>query len=210
VSGLQLLAVSPADPLLLYARAVRGPEELLLRSTDGGQSFGVQLALGEIIEGLELSPDGRTVWLGSYSLLHRSTDGGLTFAQLPEPIVNACARYDGRRLLACGSEPDHGWSMGASTDGGERWTPLFTLGQLQQVAPHCPASSATAQVCSPLLPGLLNALQPGSSPAPPPAVPTPAGEGGCTSGAGEVGGLAGLALLGVLGRRKVRSRPHPG
>jgi len=211
VSDLQLLAVSPADPLLLYARASRGPEELLLRSTDGGQSFRVALSPGELIEGLELSRDGGTLWLGSYAHLYRSTDAGLTFELLREPTVNACARHDGSRLLACGSEPDHGWSLGVSTDAGERWTPLFTLAQLQEVA-SCPASSPTAQVCGPLLPGLVNALGPPGSAPPLPAAPEEGEEGGCAAGGGSA--LPGLALallvLGTARRRGVRARRRAG
>lgn len=202
VGDLRLLAVSPADPEQVYARGVRGPEELLLRSTDGGASFRVQLTLGEPIEGLELSPDGRTVWLGSYSFLYRSRDGGLSFAQLQEPIVNACARLaGGGLLLGCGSEPDHGWSLGTSTDGGDSWRPLFRLAQLQQVA-QCPASSPTAQQCTPLLPGLLNALRPVDGV---PAAPPPAARGsgeGCASGGPAPALLPLLALAGLRARRR--------
>ena len=206
VSDLSLLGVSPADPALLYARAVRGPDELLLRSADGGRSFQRPLTLSEAIEGIEISPDGRTVWLGSFSYLYRSTDGGLTFTQLVEPTVNACARLDGSRLLACGSEPTHGWSLGFSTDAGQSWTALFRLAQLQQVA-QCPASSPTAQVCGPLMAGLRNALSPpGSDNAPP--TPPPAPKDGCAAGGGALAPGLGLLLCAALRRARNRARPR--
>ncbi|HET9450357.1 MAG TPA: MYXO-CTERM sorting domain-containing protein, partial [Aggregicoccus sp.] len=133
------------------------------------------------------------------------------FTLMREPTVNACARHDGSRLLACGSEPDHGWSLGFSTDAGEHWTPLFTLSQLRQVA-SCPASSPTAQVCTPLLPGLINALSPPGSTPPPPASPA-AREGGCAAVAGGgalpvLGALLALALL--RRRRKVGTQARAG
>ncbi|MCI0670002.1 MAG: hypothetical protein L0Y64_06040, partial [Myxococcaceae bacterium] len=163
--ALTLLAVSPANADVLLARVRSEGPTRVVRSDDGGQSFTEVLALGNAVldtqgtlgpdevVGADLSANGQTAWVATWTGIYRSTDGGLTFARLGLPNGNGCARDVGGRLYGCGSPWVHGWALATSTDSGDSWQPLLTFQDIQGVA-ACPADSPARRVCEPYYPNL--------------------------------------------------------
>jgi photosystem II stability/assembly factor-like uncharacterized protein len=88
------LAVDPSDPDTLYAGGLFGRDSFLYKSTDGGDSWRLlpaDLPPGVVNDLIVLPTEPRTVfaavWLPDYGSyppgLHRSTDGGESWSQIP-------------------------------------------------------------------------------------------------------------------------------
>jgi hypothetical protein len=150
---------------------------------------------------------GKTVLVSSVAGFFRSTDGGVTFAALPDPPQLGCIGARGGELLGCGSNwlPD-AKALARSTDGGASWQKLLRFEELAGPL-ACGPGTTVGEKCAPLWPGLqrqLGAMPPAGCPAPvippppppPPAPPPPAPErrGGCCD-AGDGDGPLGVAVL---------------
>jgi photosystem II stability/assembly factor-like uncharacterized protein len=159
-SQLRLLAVSPENPDVLFARFDVPPPELLYRSDDAGDNFVPVAELHDDILGTVIRPDG-TVLAGSQTgaepklgELFISTDGGTVFTPSANPLRVACLgeRVDGD-LFACGANwtPDQ-MALGRSTDG-QTWEKVVRFSELDGPK-ECPAGSPQQTICTPLWPGL--------------------------------------------------------
>lgn len=207
-NDLVLLAGSPASPGVLFARLYFSGRSHLLRSEDGGTSFTEVLSVADYVHGVEVSPDGETVWASTFVHLYRSGDGGRTFEALLEPEGNACARWVNGKLYGCGSPWVHGWSVAESSDLGSAWTPLFTFAELEAPT-HCPVGTPTRDLCEPILPQLMAVLLPEEpppvdGPITPGAPAAPEAPMGCGCSGGATGASAFLAWVPfwILSRRR--------
>ncbi|WNG60620.1 hypothetical protein F0U59_42375 [Archangium gephyra] len=206
---LKLLAVSPANPDVLWARVssrtpAGGILYTVLRSDDGGRTLTSVLAQEDPLVNMDVSADGRTTWVATYNHLFRGHEGE-SMLPLSLPTGNACVKREGGTLFACGSTWVHEWALARSTDEGTSWEPLFSLRNLQGVH-QCPAGTPVKELCTPLWPQLAQQLG-----APVYPVPTDAGTPGeevppKPDGCGATAGSAGMAplLLSILLRRRER------
>ena len=207
-----VLGVSPTNPDVMFTllATVTGRGDVLQRSEDGGRTHAIVLEEPEGIKHMAISPDGQTVWVAGLNRVHRSTDGGRTFARLAKPTRNACVNHDGATLWACGWQFEDDFALATSTNGGDAFTRVFNLADLQGPL-ACPAGSGVKTLCEPLWPDLaaLLGIQPRDAGAGIDAG-APLADGGtvvpppktcrCDSGSGAPSGLA-LVVLAVLVRR---------
>lgn len=214
---LKLLAVSPADPDVLWVRvSSRGPAgnilSTVLRSDDGGRTLTSVLELDDPLVNMDVSDDGRTTWVATYNHLYRGREGE-SFFPLPLPTGNACVNRVGGVLYACGSTWLHDWALARSADEGTSWEPLFSLREVQGVH-QCPVGTPVREQCTRYWPQLAGQLGAPVSPVSPDAG-TPEGDAppkpeGCSAAAGRAG-LAPLLLLALMrraGRREGNPRPR--
>ncbi|HEX5745875.1 MAG TPA: hypothetical protein VFZ09_06505 [Archangium sp.] len=211
---LKLLAVSPANPDVLWMRVssrtpAGGILYTVLRSDDGGRTLTSVLAQEDPLVDMDVSADGRTTWVATYTHLYRGREGE-SFLPLSQPTGNACVTREGDALFACGSTWVHEWALARSTDEGTSWEPLFSLRGVQGVH-QCPAGTPVRELCTPLWPQLAQELGATVSPAPTDAgVPddeVPPKPDGCGAAAGSAG-MAPLLLVALL-RRRARGTPRP-
>ena len=205
-----VIAVSPDDPLTAWV--VVGPygSDVLLRTTDGGESFQEVFAVdGDIISGAAVAGGG--VWLSvSGQTLYWSADGG-SFALVEDgPVTLGLTSAGGETWLATDAIIGGGTIAHRVTDGVDIVAAmhLSTLGP----PPTCPAESHSALLCDPLweslevrlpLPpsgdsGELEDDSDGDSGSVDTGVPE-AASCGCGSGADSA---AALLLVGLLGWRR--------
>ncbi len=158
LAPLTLLAVSPANPDVLFASADELTTYRLLRSENGGAKLDVVLTLEDPIKSVEVSADGQTVYVVQYAALHRSRDGGKTFEKLSAPVQNVCARLVAGQLYACGSPFTEGWALARTADADAGFTPVL---QLREVAGplQCPAGTPVATRCNAFWPALAEQLR---------------------------------------------------
>ncbi len=207
---LKLLAVSPANPDVLWmrvsSRSTTGTIlSTVLRSDDGGRTLTSVLESEDPLVDMDVSADGRTSWVATYNHLYRGREGE-SFLPLPLPTGNACVTRVGGTLYACGSTWLHEWALARSADEGTSWEPLFSLREVQGVH-QCPAGTPVREQCSPLWPQLAAQLGAPLTPAPPDAgAPEPEAPPK-SEGCGAATGSAGLAPLLVL--TLLRRRPRP-
>ncbi|MBM7116082.1 hypothetical protein I3V78_21235 [Archangium primigenium] len=214
----KLLAVSPVRPDVLWVRvSLLGPagmpRHVVLRSDDGGQTFGSVLDPDDLLVNMEVSEDGRTAWVATYNHVYRGGEGG-AFTRLALPAGNACVAHVAGALYACGSTWANDWELARSADEGTTWTPLLSLRELRGVH-ECPAGTPVRDLCSARWPQLAEQLGvtsptpgPGDAGPPPDAgAPPPAKSGGCGSTPGSESqtpwGLLGcVSCLALSGRRR--------
>lgn len=214
---LKLLAVSPANPDVLWMRVsslgtAGDITYTVLRSDDGGHTLASVLESDEPLVDMDVSADGRTAWVATYTHLYRGREGE-SFAPLPLPTGNACVKRERGALYACGSTWLHDWALARSTDEGNSWEPLFSLREVQGVH-QCPAGTPVSELCTPLWPQLADQLGAPVSPTPPDAGTSgeqpPPKPDGCGATAGSAG-MAPLLLLTLLrrGGRRAEGSPRP-
>lgn len=138
--------VDPADPDVLYVRAVEGLGSALLRSGDGGASFEPVARTGDAMTGFALSDDGRTVWYGSPEEgLFRSTDGGRSFARL-SGLPTHGLRFHAGTLWGVTDWVRQPWALGRSMDGGESFEAVLRF-EAVGGPPVCARPSAATALC---------------------------------------------------------------
>ncbi len=141
-------AVDPNDSDRLYVRVDGESTDHLLVSTDGGESFSEVLAVDTDMLGFALSPDGERLAAGgpregvfladAASLSFRPAAGLVSYL--------SCLKWTPSDLLACAREQNDAWTVGASSDGGNRFRALF---HLQDLSPQeCESDTITAAECS--------------------------------------------------------------
>ena len=162
-SGFTLLAVHPEDPDVLFAQAFENFEYHLLRSTNGGQSFGFVASDARVFRSVHFSADAQTVWAAA-ERLHRSDDGGETFARVDSPLRAGCVGGFGPETggttsadeaFACGFMLQDGWAL-AKVDAMGGVEPTLRFEEIEER--QCPAGTPGRDVCRPLWPALAIAL----------------------------------------------------
>ncbi len=206
-------AVDPTDPETLIGGLLEDADprhSYVVRTRDRGATFTTLLETAEQLLSVALSDDGRTLLVATSDGVHRSTDSGATFTKLASPKRYACAAMFGARSYACGWPDFDGYAVARAVGGGElspllRWSSISGAKQCSQpgsITATCEALFEPLRATFLLLSAPVDAGVPdgGSGPELPPPPPAP---GGChCDGTGAVAGLALLAGLGALRRRR--------
>ncbi|MEZ4361123.1 MAG: sialidase family protein [Kofleriaceae bacterium] len=222
-SELEIAAVSPSDPDLVFTRVTYATGEVIgdriYRSPDGGQTWTPVLDVDDSVPGFVVRANGEVIAASATKGTWRSTDGGLTFVPQATSLQTQCLveRADGT-LFACAQnfDPDN-MAVGSSTDG-TTWTKVFrfseTTGPLD-----CAVDSLQCSVCQLMSwcalreqfgiaadpttcaePGIDESVCSGGPPKPEPMD----GAGCCGAGNGPGSLLLALGLAGLLARRRRR------
>ncbi len=148
----RLLAISPADPNVLLAKATGAnpgytPERLLL-SRDGGKTFTSPFST-ETLLSAAFSADGSTAWVAGLNGLYRSIDGLQTFAPAGAAVqVTYVAEHQGM-LWAGGyyeglaAQLD---GLGLSADGGDSFQPWMAFMDIADEV-GCGMDAPTTMLC---------------------------------------------------------------
>ena len=141
--------VSGIDPTNADRVFVRGATEtgtLLLRSTDGAQTFDQRAQTTGPMLGFAISDDGRRVWYGGPSDgLYRSDDGGDTFTHVADTRVT-CLRYHAGTLYLCADWTREPFALARWRDGAAAIEPLLGFAEIQG-AVSCPAGTVEHDEC---------------------------------------------------------------
>ena len=127
-SDLQLAALSPTDPDLVFMRVTLvGPtlQEAIYRSLDGGTIWTKVLDLPDLIPGVVVRGDGEVWATTPFRGLYRSVDGGAQFARVPDVMFEGrclTERADGTLFLCTNNLPPDGATIQTSTTGTGGWT----------------------------------------------------------------------------------------
>ncbi len=207
-----VIAVSPDDPLTAWVVVGGYGGDTLQRTTDGGESFvEVFSTKGDIISGTT-DADGAVWIVVSGQVLYRSTDGVSFAAVASAPTGLAVSAADAGVWMATDAIVGGGAIARRSTDGGASFDIAMHLSVLSP-PPACPAESHSAVLCDPLwealevrlpLPltggdsgttdtGDIDTADTGRSEA--------SGDCGCGSSEGAAAVLLGIGFLGLRRRR---------
>ncbi len=216
-----IAAMHPTDPDALWVRTFVGLGSTLVRVRDGGRDTVTVARTADRMLGFARSADARTVWYGSLNGgLHRSDDGGDTFAQVNTLRV-LCLAVHNDALWACSDWLRGPFALGRSTDGGRTFTSVL---QFRDIAGPVTCAAEGEDDCEGRWPGLLTSLQQAAArdagaPRDASDAAAPQGDASIVGGAGargcgcEVGsargapgGAGGLLLLALRARRRGRSR----
>lgn len=150
---LQIMAVSPTDPDLVFARIKKanglGIGDNIWRSDNAGASWTKVFESGDDVTALVIRQSGQVILGERLTGIHLSSDGGQTFgAALPDsPEVDCMRERDDQVLFLCGkSFAPESMALGTSTDA-MTWTPILTFGQVEDAYPGCAAGTAQHDVC---------------------------------------------------------------
>ncbi|GAB4195067.1 MAG: hypothetical protein OHK0013_00900 [Sandaracinaceae bacterium] len=191
--NVHVVAVDPSDADRVLVRVTRRvtdplPERLLL-TEDGGDSFRTVLEIREIVAAI-FSHDGAHAWAGSwYGGLHRSDDGGRTFAAIDADLRVRCLaeraseRGDGE-LFVCVDELTEDYAVARSYDLGATLEPMWGFADITNDV-GCDVCTQVGATCPAYWPdvvfdlALLGGVDGGPPPPPLDAGPPPiCGEGG--------------------------------
>lgn len=211
-SNVDIIATSPADPDIAFART-NGGTDYLLRTSDGGVSWHTVFQKEDDVRGLAFESGTGAIWLGTvFNGTWRSTDGGLTFSPIANPPATRGLAADPRGVFVVANNYEDGFALGVTTDQGASFSKVFQFHELAGPRP-CPAGSDVATICEPLWPALAQRLGI-TTPTP---TPTPGGGGGddgggtacaCRFGTGASAftpiATALLLLAGAMLRRRAR------
>jgi hypothetical protein len=152
-SDLEIAAVSPDDPALLFARVTYALGDAVLgdrfyRSTDAGESWsGPVLYVPDGVPGFVVRRNGEVIAASAKSGTWKSTDGGITFAPQATSLQTQClVERSDQTLFACAQnfDPDN-MAIGRSKDG-MSWTKVFRFSEA--VGPvDCPISTLQCDTC---------------------------------------------------------------
>ncbi len=214
-----LLAVDPNDASHLFARVTPDfdidRDEVLVRSTDGGESW-TEVGRHRRIGDLLFAPDG-TIFLGTEWVardsdptmpaegyphgLYRSDDGGETFTPVRDDLDVACLGWHEGRLWACGDNYRDGFLLGVSADEGETFEATLVLGEMLGPV-ECDPSESTPVACESRDEDIARDYEVG---APPDAGMSGGGGEGCgcaTGGEGPAGATLLLVAVALTTRRR--------
>lgn len=161
---LLLLAVDPSDPQHLFAHVLptfdADREEVLVRSTDGGETWteaGRHRRIGAVL----FAPDG-SIYLGTEWVarpsdptmpseayphgLYRSDDGGESFGVVRDDLDVGCLGWHDDRLWACADNYRDGFLLGSSGDGGETFEASLVLAEMAGPV-ECDPGESTPVAC---------------------------------------------------------------
>jgi photosystem II stability/assembly factor-like uncharacterized protein len=202
-------AVGATDPDLIYAVVVLSDGSntcFVIRSPDRGQTWSLLLKTADLVGSMAVSPDGKTIYVGTAMKLYVSTNSGASFTPLDRPTKQSCADLYGDHLYACGWPELDGYGVGRASGGSMDFQPFLTWARITGAA-SCDATTAVGSTC----PGLFNALLATF----PPGTVGDAGDGsdggmtgspnpGCHCAHADAPALLGLVLI----IRAVRRRRH--
>lgn len=169
-----LAAVDPANEDRIFVRVLGAPDDKLVVSDDGGESFHKVVSFAGML-GFARSTDGQRVWvagdLGENSPgLYISEDRGeafdpvTSFVNLPDggtaeiPVRASCLAVRGNELWACGNNYSDKFTLGVSTDLGATFTPVLTFADVGPPPSTCGVSTDVQSTCGPLYPDLMTLL----------------------------------------------------
>jgi photosystem II stability/assembly factor-like uncharacterized protein len=140
--SLFISAIAPDNPDRLWVRVPARGDTLgilpasLLVSEDKGASFRMLAATQKAMFGFALSPDGSKLAYGGPAdgLFVGPSDGSGGFERVNSLSVRCLRWTQEQGLYACGTEPRDAFSLGASTDDGRSFQPLYRM------VDTCPAS----------------------------------------------------------------------
>lgn len=225
--ALELLAVDPRDPAIVWARAVAvvptGADavtrQALLRSTDGGATFTELLKLDAVtegsgqtrgIDGIAWDVTAGAVYVATRTGLYKGADAGSATAPSLAAVgglaQTQCVDVHKGAVYACSSQfPPDNAAVARSSDGAASFTAV--LNYVDTVGPvDCPAGTPVGDQCPAywyMYGAQLGISFDGGVGGDMTATPTSPGGCGCTVGRveGAVGGLFFAALLMTLAVR---------
>lgn len=225
-SDLEIAAVSPNDPNVVFARVTYAQDDELgdrfFRSSNAGVTWAEVLYVADSVPGFVARRNGEVIAASAKSGTWRSTalSNGAAFTKQATSLETLCLteRPDGT-LFACAQNfaPDN-MALGSSTDG-ITWTKVFRFSET--IGPvDCAVESLQCSVCQvELWCGLREqfgiAADPTTCAEPGPdgstcggPLPEPEKDDGgcCDTGGGPVSLLLGLVVLGALAPRRRRPR----
>jgi photosystem II stability/assembly factor-like uncharacterized protein len=145
---LELLAVAPDDPRVMFFSVTDPFGDQIWRTADGGATVARVLTFGnaEVLSGFTFGATGQNVYVAARDLfagpddpparLHVSRDGGASWgAPIVSPAGGAtyrCLGFRAGKLYACGGGEPFGepFLLGVSADEGASWAPVGQLSQL--------------------------------------------------------------------------------
>lgn len=158
-SDLQIAAISPTDPALVFVRmTLVGPtlQEAIYRSDDAGAAaptWTKVLDVPDNVPGVVVRADGE-VWAATpFRGLFRSQDGGRTFAVVPGVTFEGrclTERGDGTLYLCTNNLPPDGATIHTSTTGTGGWIAKLSYADLAGPV-RCPADTVQHTACEQML-----------------------------------------------------------
>lgn len=172
--NIYLAAVDPANPDRVLMRVRGAPDDKLVVSDNGGESFHKVVSFAGML-GFARSEDGQRVWVGgdlgeSEPGLYVSEDRGegfdpvLATVHLPEggtesiSVRASCLAVRGNELWACGNNFSDKFTLGVSTDNGASFTPVLRFAEVGPPPPTCASTTDVQSTCGPLYPALMTLL----------------------------------------------------
>jgi hypothetical protein len=149
-ADLQLVAISPTDPDLVFARVYRVNNTIgddIYRSDDAGVTWSRVFQSDDDVTAVVVREDGQVVAATALSGVHVSGDGGQTFgASIDSTKIQCMKERDDALLFACGvSFPPDNMALGTGTTVGD-WTTIFTFDQVTD-AYDCADGTTQQDVC---------------------------------------------------------------
>jgi MYXO-CTERM domain-containing protein len=199
IGQLRIVAVDPADPMLVYLLLLGPNAQAIAVTRDGGQTAAATLTTGFFNSFVRLPSGtvlvGATIDSGITWVVFRSHDAGMTFQEVDGvPQVQALSQRDGTVYAATNDTAD-GYALGMSADEGTTWQKVVSFADVQAIV-ACLRSNATCQAsCAALAgvglasPGMI--WEPTVCSANPPASAGTGGAGGSTAGSAGSGGAGG-------------------
>jgi photosystem II stability/assembly factor-like uncharacterized protein len=215
--ALLIAAVDPIDGSTIYYRVTEPPgyavqKDMLAISTDGAQTVAQSsLALDQAMGAFARSNDG-TLYVGGAGTaggLYVLAPGAESWTSIAAPPIT-CLGMRGDTLYACSQGINGTFALGSSTDQGMSFTPVFDFSNIIGPVP-CTSVESGCEESWKILTGMYAAYIGSDPPSGGPYVTCPADpthpstrQGcACSGGGDELAGL--LALVPLLGRRRMRS-----
>lgn len=150
-ADLQIAAVSPTDPDLVYARVFQangmGIGDDIYRSVDAGQTWTRVFQSGDNVTAVVIRQSGQVVLATQQSGVHVSTDGVTFGTPVATTPAAYCMQEHGGVLYLCsnGFLPDE-MALGTGATAGT-WTPILAYKDIQD-AVSCAEGTAEHDVCA--------------------------------------------------------------
>ena len=146
-----IITIDPDDPNRVFVRGTTFSSDVLLLTKDGGKTLETVLDLTAqmaVMTAFLLRKDG-TILIAAVDVMGmtfglKSSDGGQTFQpwDVGGRRFRGLAEHDGR-LYALAEYTTDSFILAVSDDGGEKWEPLLTFGDIKGIKP-CAQSRCTA------------------------------------------------------------------
>lgn len=155
-SNVDVIATSPSDANIAYART-NGGTDYLLRTSDGGISWHTVFSVADDIRGVVFEPGTGAVWAATaFQGTYRASDGRTFTAIAGAPKTRGLGANE-RGVFVAANNYEDGFALGVSSDGGASYLGLMQFVELEGTRP-CPAGSDVATICEPLWPALAQLL----------------------------------------------------
>jgi hypothetical protein len=137
--SISLISIDPTNPQKVFLRVGAGQDEGVAVTTDGGATVTTPLAFpGGIVTAYTRMASGTIIVGGAIGLdnvVFRSTDGGASFQQLPNPPQTMRALSSrGTTLYAVANNEVDTYAVGISADQGMTWQQFLTYDQITAIA----------------------------------------------------------------------------